>query len=74
MSPYGIGGDDRAGVYMIMQILKAARCHVLFCEDEETGGNGAREFTKSSIHPEIHYIVELDRRDTNDAVSMVRQS
>jgi hypothetical protein len=68
MSPYGIGGDDRAGVYMIMQILQAARCHVLFCEDEETGGNGAREFTKSSIHPKIHYIVELDRRDTNDAV------
>ena len=49
MSPYGIGGDDRAGVYMILRIIQAARCHVLFCEDEETGGNGAREFAKSNI-------------------------
>ena len=33
MSPQGIGGDDRAGVYMILQLLKSHRCHVLFCED-----------------------------------------
>lgn len=68
MSPQGIGGDDRAGVYMILKIINHARCHVLFCEDEEIGGNGARAFTKSGIIPEVNYIVEMDRRGSNDAV------
>lgn len=68
MSPEGIGGDDRAGVYMILQIIKTHRCHVLFCEDEETGGIGAQKFANSDIRPEINYIVELDRRGSNDAV------
>lgn len=68
MSPEGIGGDDRAGVYMILRIIQEHRCHVLFCEDEETGGNGAREFANSKIRPEVNYIVEMDRRGTNDAV------
>ncbi len=68
MSPEGIGGDDRAGVYMILRILQEARCHVLFCEDEETGGQGARKFERSSIRPEVNYLIELDRRGGNDAV------
>ncbi len=68
MSPEGIGGDDRAGVYMILQILKKHRCHVLFTEDEETGAKGAREFAKSTITPKINYMVQLDRRGNNDAV------
>ncbi len=68
MSPQGIGGDDRCGVYMIMQIIKEQRCHVLFCEDEEIGGRGANKFTDSSIKPNVNYIVEMDRRGNNDAV------
>lgn len=68
MAPEGIGGDDRAGVYMILQLLKRHRCHVLFCEDEEIGGVGASLFTRSKISPKINYIVELDRRGANDAV------
>lgn len=68
MSPEGIGGDDRAGVYMILQIIKKHRCHVLFCEDEETGGVGAQKFAASDIKPEINYIVELDRHGSNDAI------
>ena len=68
MSPQGIGGDDRAGVYMILQILKQVNCHVLFCEDEESGGHGAKAFTKSSIKMDVNYIIELDRKGDNDAV------
>lgn len=68
MSPEGIGGDDRAGVYMILRILQEAKCHVLFCEDEEVGGQGARKFERSSIRPEVNYLIELDRRGGNDAV------
>lgn len=68
MSPQGIGGDDRCGVYMILLILTSLKCHVLFCEDEETGGNGARDFANSKIKPEVNYIIEMDRRGSNDAV------
>ena len=68
MSPQGIGGDDRAGVYMILQILKQVNCHVLFCEDEESGGHGAKAFTKSGIKMSVNYIIELDRKADNDAV------
>lgn len=68
MSPEGIGGDDRAGVYMILEIIKEHKCHVLFCEDEERGAIGARKFTSSKHRPNVNYIIEFDRRGSNDAV------
>lgn len=68
MSPQGIGGDDRCGVYMITQIVKKHKCHVLFCEDEEIGGVGAECFARSGIAPEVNFIVEMDRAGNNDAV------
>lgn len=68
MSPEGIGGDDRAGVYMVLQIAKKVNCHILFCEDEEIGGIGAHKFVKTKIKPKLDYIIECDRRGNNDAV------
>ncbi len=68
MSPEGIGGDDRCGIYMILKIIEKADCHVLFCEDEEIGCVGARKFTASAIAPTVNYIVEMDRNGSNDAV------
>lgn len=68
MSPQGIGGDDRCGVYMIMQLIRDFKCHVLFCEDEETGGRGANKFVASKLKPRVNFIVEMDRRGSNDAV------
>ena len=68
MSPQGIGGDDRAGVYMILEIIKQANCHVLFCEDEEIGDIGAKKFVKSNMPLPVYYIIELDRQGHNDAV------
>ena len=71
-SPQGIGGDDRCGVYMVMEILKEIPCHVLFCEDEEKGGEGSSRFTQTklcrSLVGEFQYVIELDRRGSNDAV------
>lgn len=69
-SPNGIGGDDRAGVYMIFEILKLFNCSVLFCEDEEIGGIGAGKFAKSELASGLHfnYIMEFDRANANDAV------
>lgn len=68
MSPEGIGGDDRCGVYMILEIIREAKCHVLFTEDEEIGCVGARAFAAGKTRPQINYIVEVDRRGSNDAV------
>ena len=69
-SPSGIGGDDRCGVYMIFEVLKKFNCSVLFCEDEEIGCIGATKFTEHSISDELqfNYIIEFDRKGSNDAV------
>jgi len=64
----GIGGDDRCGIYIAMEILRTHDCHVVFTEDEETGAGGARKFVQAGIVPEIDFIVEFDRKNGNDAV------
>lgn len=69
-SPQGIGGDDRAGVYSILEIIKKFKCSVLFTEQEEIGGIGADKFAKSDLLEELdfNYIIEFDRANANDAV------
>lgn len=71
-SPYGIGGDDRCGIYMIVRmILDGYRPTVLFCEDEEIGSVGASKFTLTKYADELkelNYFIELDRANANDAV------
>ena len=69
-SPQGIGGDDRCGVYMILQIIKRFNCSVLFCEDEEKGGIGAGKFIETTLAEtlDFNYAIEFDRRGSNDAV------
>lgn len=71
-SPQGIGADDRAGVYMILEILKYHNCSVLFCEDEEIGCVGSGKFCKSELAKELvgkfNYLIEMDRMNGNDAV------
>lgn len=68
MSPEGIGGDDRCGVYMILQIIRHYNCSVLFTEDEEIGCIGAGKFVASGIKPDINYIIEFDRKGKQDCV------
>lgn len=72
-SPQGLGGDDRSGVWLILQVLYRTdfRPTILFCEDEEIGIIGAEKFIKAKerdILTEMKYIVELDRRNATDAV------
>ena len=69
-SPQGIGGDDRCGIYMILQIIKRFPCSVLFTEDEEIGCIGARKFAQQSWVKDLqfNYMIELDRAGWNDAV------
>ena len=71
-SPQGIGGDDRCGIYMAMEILKEIPCYVIFFEDEEIGGVGSDKFTKTelckTLKSQMRYVIELDRKGNNDAV------
>lgn len=68
----GIGGDDRCGIYIIMEILKNTnlRPHILFAEDEEIGGIGSRKFTTRyrSDNLDLDYIIEIDRKGKDDSV------
>jgi len=69
-SPDGLGADDRAGVFGIVQIIRSGlRPHIIFTTDEEVGGIGA---TAVSIldcpFKDLKYIIELDRRGSNDCV------
>jgi len=70
-SPQGIGGDDRCGIYMILEIIKEFKPSILFCEDEEIGGVGSDKFCKTEFINELadlKFLVELDRANGNDAV------
>lgn len=74
MSPQGIGGDDRCGVYGIIKAYENANIKpwLLFTCDEEIGGVGARQFAKDlpmrKELEKVNLIVELDRKGKNDAV------
>lgn len=69
-SPQGIGGDDRNGVFSVLETIKRHKCSVLFCEQEEVGGVGAEKFTQTKLAKELefNYIIEFDRKGSNDAV------
>jgi hypothetical protein len=70
-SPDGLGADDRAGVYSIVQIIKQGyRPTVIFTTDEEKGALGAEALIKD--YPEapmdLKYMIQLDRRGCDDCV------
>jgi hypothetical protein len=69
-SPNGIGGDDRCGIYMILEVIKKFNCSVLFTEDEEIGGVGAEKFAATQLAKglEFNYMIEFDRANSKDAV------
>ena len=72
-SPQGIGGDDRCGVYAILEVLKRSdiRPSILFCEDEEDGGIGSEKFCNTNYLDDIcslNYMIEIDRANANDCV------
>jgi len=77
MSPQGIGGDDRCGVYALVNAHDASekKPWLLFTCDEEIGCIGAKafaeEYEKGQLPTElsdIKLIIEIDRRGSKDAV------
>ena len=76
MSPQGIGGDDRCGVYALVNAYDMAinKPWLLLTCDEEVGGKGAEKFClahqlgKLPNVDDLKLIVEVDRRGSHDAV------
>jgi len=67
-SPDGLGADDRAGIYSILNITKEFKPYVLFTSAEESGGLGAYDAAEDLSIPKVKYIIELDRQGFNDCV------
>lgn len=73
-SPQGLGADDRAGVYGILQVYgrlpAKMKPYLLFCDKEESGGIGAKEAAEDLkfLAKRISFMIELDRKGMRDAV------
>ena len=69
-SPTGMGADDRTGVFIIVQLIKEGlRPHIIFTTDEEKGCVGASILAGQKCpFKDLRYIIQLDRRGTNDCV------
>lgn len=77
MSPQGIGGDDRCGVYALVSVYDKSpiKPWLLFTCDEEVGGVGAECFAKDyeclrtpKALRSVKALIEIDRKGSNDAV------
>lgn len=78
MSPQGIGGDDRCGVYALVSIHEKAKKKpwLLFTCGEEIGGVGANRFIEALYKDNelmermrsMKLIIELDRKGKDEAV------
>ena len=77
MSPQGIGGDDRCGVFALVKAYRLSKIKpwLLFCCDEEIGGLGAKKFCRAHQQHQLpkelndlKFLVELDRKGSRDAV------
>ena len=69
-SPEGLGADDRAGIFAIIKVLQSGlRPSVILTTDEETGAIGASALAEKDCPiPDLKYMIQLDRRGTNDCV------
>jgi hypothetical protein len=69
-SPDGLGADDRAGIFAIMQIIKRGlRPHIIFTTDEEIGATGAIALACDDCpFKDLRFIIQLDRRGEDDCV------
>ena len=77
MSPQWICGDDRCGVYALVNAyeLSAKKPWLLFTCDEEIGGVGAKAFCDTYTARrltdglnDLKMLIEIDRKGKNDAV------
>lgn len=73
-SPRGIGGDDRCGVFIILNLLfKGYKPHIAFTWNEEIGCVGSRNMVtifdpKETMGANINFAIQFDRKGHQEAV------
>lgn len=71
-SPHGLGADDRAGIYAIIELLERGyRPSIILTDMEEKGGIGAEALVKrfpDCPFEDCRAIIQLDRQGKDDAV------
>lgn len=71
-SPDGMGADDRAGIYAIINLIERGyRPHIIFTDMEEVGGIGADSLIKrfpECPFEECKALIQLDRKGEDEAV------
>lgn len=71
-SPDGMGADDRAGIFGIIQILRKyhMKPHVIITTGEESGCIGAGKLVAHMVQfkENLKFMIQLDRRNRKDAV------
>ena len=68
MQPTGVGGDDKVGIYICLQMLKDLEyCKAAFFRDEEYGCLGSAE-ADMEFFKDCRYILQCDRKGNSDFV------
>ena len=68
MQPTGVGGDDKVGIYICLQMLKDLDyCKAAFFRDEEHGCLGSAE-ADMDFFKDCRYVLQCDRKGNNDFV------
>jgi hypothetical protein len=72
INQYGIGGDDKCGIIISIELLKFCvinniSCKVVLFSTEESGGVGAKEIDLK-VFDDVSHIVEVDRKGYNEVI------
>lgn len=68
-SPDGLGADDRAGVLMILELVRQGlRPHVIFTTNEESLLTGAKALAQCNPLKNLSFVIELDRQGMGECV------
>lgn len=69
MQRVGIGGDDKVGVYIALQVIKKVDvCKVAFFKDEEIGCAGSQD-ADMKFFDDVEFVLQCDRQGYKDFVS-----
>jgi putative aminopeptidase FrvX len=63
-----LGGDDKCGIYIILDLLQEYSINFLFCVQEEIGGVGSETFMENNNISHIPYGLVLDREGSSDII------
>lgn len=75
LNGYGvIGGDDKCGLYIILELLRSGEeINFILSTGEESGGTGIRNFVKKQDFSKLPYALVLDRRGADDIICSVNE-